>query len=60
MVAAWGLGGPLFSAGLALALAGKETFLMNLDQQNFAAFKDLSRQKLPKTSLFPPFHYYFL
>lgn len=54
MVAAWGLGGPLFSAGLALALAGKETFLMNLDQQNLATFKDLSRQKLPKTSLFPP------
>lgn len=32
-----------------MALAGKETFLTNLDQQNLAAFEDLSRWKLPKS-----------
>lgn len=45
VVAAWGLGGPLPSAGRESWpwLAGKETFLMNEDHQNLAAFKDLSR-----------------
>lgn len=37
-----------------LALAGKETFLMNLDQQNLAALEGLSRWKLPTTSFIPP------
>lgn len=39
-------------------MAGKETFLMNLDHQNFATFKDLSRWELPKTLSFSFYHFF--